>query len=239
MFGRKRRTSALLPASRPISRTVRGGDHGDARFVEDAVLQLHHLHGGPVAAPDLRGEGFAEQGQLFPIRRANVRRQRFAIPVLTAQRSEGDEVRELARGQPGEPAVLVDPAKREAPVALEAVPAQRGGVERLAAHGFHRIAEDRFNLSNLDRHSSSRSSSVGWIGLCRRKEKGRGLPDDPLRFRESPSGPSTGRSRCVRRGSLQTAPFAYGRSRRAACRLGYATLVHPISTPHARPAAGP
>jgi hypothetical protein len=38
------------------------------------------------------------------------------------------------------------------PIAVEAVPAQRGGVERLAAHGFHRIAENRFNLSNLDRH---------------------------------------------------------------------------------------
>lgn len=38
-----------------------------------------------------------------------------------------------------------------------------------------------------------------------------------LRFRESPAGPSTGRSRCVRRGSLQTAPSTCGRSRRAAC----------------------
>jgi hypothetical protein len=23
------------------------GDHGDARFVEDTVIKLHHLHGGP------------------------------------------------------------------------------------------------------------------------------------------------------------------------------------------------
>jgi hypothetical protein len=35
---------------------------------------------------------------------------------------------------------------------LDAVPAQRGGFERLAAHGFHRIAVNCFNLSNLDRH---------------------------------------------------------------------------------------
>src|SRR5262245_54921152 len=32
-----------------------------------------------------------------------------------------------------------------------AVPAQCGGFERLAAHRFHRIAQNRFNVSNLDR----------------------------------------------------------------------------------------
>src|SRR5580693_1223308 len=32
-----------------------GGDHGDARLVENTVLQLHHLHVGTVAPPDLCG----------------------------------------------------------------------------------------------------------------------------------------------------------------------------------------
>jgi hypothetical protein len=31
------------------------GDHGDARFVEDTVIKLHHLHGGPTE-PVPRGE---------------------------------------------------------------------------------------------------------------------------------------------------------------------------------------
>jgi hypothetical protein len=76
---------------------------------------------------------------------------------VTSLWSEEDEVGQLARGQPREPAALAQSTKREAPVAIEAVPAQRGGVERLAAHGFHRIAENRFNLSNLDRHFVLRS----------------------------------------------------------------------------------
>ena len=151
-FGRKRRTSALTPARRQISWAVSDGDHGDAGFVEDAVVQLHHLHGCPEAAPDFRGESLSEHRHLIALRRANVCRQRLAAPVLASLRSEVDEVGELARGQPGHPAALVEPTKRQAPVALEAVPAHRGGVERLATHGFHRIAEDRFNPSNLDWH---------------------------------------------------------------------------------------
>src|ERR1700683_3086656 len=38
-----------------------GGDHGDTRGVENTVLQLHHLHGGTVAPPDLCGQIFSEQ----------------------------------------------------------------------------------------------------------------------------------------------------------------------------------
>ena len=32
-----------------------GGDYGDARIVENTVLQLHHLHVGTAAPPDLCG----------------------------------------------------------------------------------------------------------------------------------------------------------------------------------------
>ena len=61
-------------------------------------------------------------------------RERFAIPAFTPPGSEAHEVGELARAQPREPAAVVEPAEGEAPVALEAVKAQAGGVERLAAH---------------------------------------------------------------------------------------------------------
>jgi hypothetical protein len=63
-----------------------------------------------------------------------VGRRPFVIAVFTPQRSEGNEVGELTRGQPREPAALVQATKSEAPVAIEAVPAQRSGVEELAAH---------------------------------------------------------------------------------------------------------
>src|SRR5205807_5164587 len=69
-----------------------------------------------------------------------------------------DELAQLARDEPRELAALTDSAKCQTPVAIDAVPAQRGGVERLAAHGLHRIAEDRLDLANLDRLSQMRSS---------------------------------------------------------------------------------
>jgi len=47
------------------------GDHGDAGLVEEAVLELHHLHGRPVPARDLRGQLLPDDGQLFAGRRAN------------------------------------------------------------------------------------------------------------------------------------------------------------------------
>jgi hypothetical protein len=52
----------------------------------------------------------------------------------------------------GEHAAVVEATTPKAPIPVEPTPAQRGGIEPLAAHGFHRIAKDRFNLSNLDRH---------------------------------------------------------------------------------------
>ena len=45
-----------------------GGDNGDARFIEDAMPQLHHLHGCPEPTPDLRGQVLPEDRHLFAIR---------------------------------------------------------------------------------------------------------------------------------------------------------------------------
>src|SRR5262249_17920984 len=88
-----------------------------------------------------------------------------------------DELGELPGGEEREPAALADPTEREAPIALEAVPAHRRGLERLAAHRLHRVAEDRFDLADFDSHDrawmrdpgySSRSAFIGSTRLARR-----------------------------------------------------------------------
>src|SRR5581483_11676518 len=76
----------------------------------------------------------------FPGRRPHMRRQRVgilraaargnAVWLVTNQRGES------ARAQPGETAVLPDAPECEAPVALDAVPAERGRSELFSRHGF-------------------------------------------------------------------------------------------------------
>src|SRR5258708_40369317 len=68
------------------------GDYGDARFIEHAMFQLHHLHGSPVPAPDLRGQVLPENRHLCAIRRANMRRKVSLSTVFTAVRSKQEEV---------------------------------------------------------------------------------------------------------------------------------------------------
>ena len=73
-----------------------GRDHGDARVIEDAVFQLRHLHGSPVAASDLRGQVLPEDRHLFAIRRANMRRKVSLSAVCRALRSKQEQVGKLA-----------------------------------------------------------------------------------------------------------------------------------------------
>jgi hypothetical protein len=54
--------------------------------------------------------------------------------------------------QPGEPAALLEAAKGETPIALQTVPSQSRGLQLLAPHRFHGIAEHRFDPSDRDRH---------------------------------------------------------------------------------------
>jgi hypothetical protein len=79
-------------------------------------------------------------------------RQRITVTIFASKRSVGDEVRKLTRGKPGKLATIINPTKRKPPISLDPMPAQHGGVDLLAAHGLHRIAKNRFNVSNLDRH---------------------------------------------------------------------------------------
>src|SRR5688572_17974731 len=132
------------------------GDHGDTRFIEDAMIQPRHLHRRPMAATDLGGQVFAEDGHPCPIRRANMGWKVLLGTVVGSVRSKQQQSGKLARGQPGEPAPVVEPPERETPVAVEAVPAQCGGLESFAAHGLHRIPVDRLDVSNLNGHAGGR-----------------------------------------------------------------------------------
>src|SRR5258708_36078619 len=76
------------------------GDHRDARFIEDAMLHLHHLYGSPIPASDLGGQFLPEDRHLFAIRRAIMRGEVALSTVLTAVRSKPEHVRKLACVQP-------------------------------------------------------------------------------------------------------------------------------------------
>ena len=81
------------------------------------MLQLHHLHGRPVAASDLRRQFLPEDRHLFAIRSANMRRQVSRNAVFTALRSKPNQVGKLAGREPREPAAVIDPTECQAPVA--------------------------------------------------------------------------------------------------------------------------
>jgi hypothetical protein len=126
-----------------------GGDDRDARFVEDAVVEAHHLDGRTKSASDIGGKRIAEQRQFLAFRCQDMRRK--SASFVAALWREENEVGEPAGGEPGKTAPIVQPAKGEAPVAIDSMQAQRGGVDLLTAHGFHRIAENRLDPSDMDR----------------------------------------------------------------------------------------
>src|SRR5688500_18334671 len=84
-----------------------------------------------------------------------MRRQVFRGTVFAALRSKHGQVGKLACRQPWEPAAVIHPPERQAPVTIEAVPAHVRGLESLAAHGLYRIPEDRLDMSDFDRHARS------------------------------------------------------------------------------------
>ena len=69
--------------------------------------------------------------------------------------SEQEQVRKFACAEPREPAAVINPPECQAPVAIEAVPAQIGDLESFAAHGLHGIPEDRLYVSDFHRHARS------------------------------------------------------------------------------------
>src|SRR6267142_6311929 len=149
-FGRNRRTSGLPHRI--------GGDHGDAPFIEDALIQLHHLHRSPVPASDLRRQVLPEDKHLFAIGRANMRGKFSLGTVFASVRDKQDQVGKPACRQPREPAAVVKPPECKTPVTLEAVPSQLGDLESFAAHGLHGIPEDRLYMSDFYRHARPKTA---------------------------------------------------------------------------------
>jgi hypothetical protein len=72
--------------------------------------------------------------------------------LLRWLRSKEDQFRQLRCRQPRKPAAIVSPAQRQSPIAVEAVPAGVGGVERFAPHGLDRVSEQARDFAYLDFH---------------------------------------------------------------------------------------
>ena len=107
-----------------------------------------------MASLDLRGQFFVEDTYLSTLRRPNVRRK-LPGTVPTTDGSEEEQLRQLARGQPRKPAAILEPPEGETSVAVETMEAHFGGLKPFAGHGFHRIPEKGFDVSDLDRHGFS------------------------------------------------------------------------------------
>ena len=123
MFGRNLRTSGRCPTS-CCNLADRGRrDRGDARFVEDATVEVRHLDRRSMPAADLGGEFRAEQGQFLSPWRAHMRRETSSGVSSPAHRSEQNQLWKLGGSQPGEPTAIVNPTKCQAPVAAKTVPA--------------------------------------------------------------------------------------------------------------------
>src|SRR5712671_6524029 len=106
-----------------------------------------------MAATDIRRQFLAENSQLRSFRGAHVRREASIDGRSPTKWSKENQLRKPRGGQPGETTAIVKPAESQAPVAVKTMPAQIGDLESLAAHGLHRIPEERLDLANLDTHA--------------------------------------------------------------------------------------
>jgi hypothetical protein len=121
-------------------------------------------------AADLCGEFWAEQSQFLTPWRSHMRRETSSGVSSPTHRSEQNQLWKFGGCQPGEPTAIVNPTKRQAPVAVKTVPAKLGFLESFATHGLHGVPEQRRYLSDLDRHVRSRPpyqlpSAAGGSGL--------------------------------------------------------------------------
>jgi hypothetical protein len=68
--------------------------------------------------------------------------------------SKQNQLGKFAGGEPGEAAAIIFSSEGHAPVTLDAMPTQVGGLQPLARHGLHGIAEDRLYVSDFYEHAS-------------------------------------------------------------------------------------
>ena len=124
-----------------------------------------------MATLDLRRQFFSEDRHLFAFRRPDVCRKvpRKEIPFVAVFMSDWSKQKQfghLACHQPWKAASLLRAPECQTPIAVDPVPAHIGDFKSFAGHGFHRVSEDRFYLSDLDSHRCrAKASQAGELGF--------------------------------------------------------------------------
>src|SRR5262249_41049439 len=93
---------------------------------------------------------WVEYRQLLAFRRPDVRRN--IRTVFNLEGSKKKQIGQLRGGQPRKAASLLSAPEGKTPIAVDPVPAQMGEFHSFPGHGFHRVSEDGFDLSDLARH---------------------------------------------------------------------------------------
>ena len=148
-FGRKRRTSGLSPASRPISSTVSVAMTETVASSKTPCFRCITCTGALCRRPISAARASPNTGSRSP---SGVRTCVGTSSYTGASdplRREPEQIREPARRQPREAAAIVEPPDGQTPVPVDTVPPQGGGLQPLAAHRLHRIAEDGLEASDF------------------------------------------------------------------------------------------
>jgi hypothetical protein len=83
-----------------------------------------------------------------------VRRKVSLDAVFMPEGGKQQQIGQLACCKPRKAASLLRAPECKTPIAIDPVPAQIGDFNAFAGHGFHRVSEDCFYLSDLDRHGN-------------------------------------------------------------------------------------
>src|SRR5262245_55104506 len=119
------------------------------------MLELHQFHPTPMPIGDLALELFASQLDVHSGRCAYVSWRRFARAFLDSEWMVEDELREAARRQPWQIAVISQAPEGEAPIALETVPAENCRLGHGPSHRFHWIAHQFADMPKLLYHHTT------------------------------------------------------------------------------------
>ena len=105
------------------------------------------------ALGDLTLEFYAAELHMRPTRYAYVRRQGLARTLVETERVVQKEFREAARGKPREAAVISQAPEGEAPIAIQAVPAEKGRLRHGTSHRLDRIPHQFANMPEFMYHT--------------------------------------------------------------------------------------
>ncbi len=138
------------------SRNRRLTDHRDCRIVEDPVLEFHQFHVAAVTLGNLIVKIIAGEFELFSLRRADVRRQRLAHALVETNWVIQQQLRDSARGEPGEAAVVSQSSKRKTPIARETMPAKECRFDSDPRHRFDGISNQFADVTKRNQHQVRR-----------------------------------------------------------------------------------